>query len=99
MIGCSPSHATARMIRLEAQVRKVIFADLTALAASGRPDRAVEAAIGLVRTAGRIAEEDPEGLRGLFRRIAETARATAGPQTCLPDRQVSQITQKGRKRL
>jgi len=65
------------MARLEAQARDVLFADLRALAGSGRPDRAAEAALGMVRSLGRIAEADPAGLRSLFRTIAETAGATA----------------------
>jgi len=77
MTGCAPNHATDVARTLTSTARRALLADPAQLVASGRPDRVAAKAVAFCRIAGRIAEADPEGLAALFRRITETATATA----------------------
>jgi len=92
MIGCPPNKATDRIRGITRTARRVLFADPEALAPSGRPDRAVTAAIAFIRTAGKIAEADPEGLKVLFRTIADSKTATTGPSP-----RITRIARKGKR--
>jgi hypothetical protein len=70
ILQCHREHTSRRVGEFLETARGVLLANPRRLAPSGRPDRAALAAMAFLRTGGRLAAADPEGLLKLLREIA-----------------------------
>ena len=77
LLGCRRNHTTARIEAFLEVAEAVLLARPTALAASGRADRVAEKAMAFLRTGGRLASADPDGLKAMLRQVASAKQSAS----------------------